>query len=69
MSSKTWLERLQDAVRKWVANHLPHGVVYFAVVRVWAYATTGKYDGTEVDELTVSESLSRWHAKTYEQAG
>ena len=67
MGSYTWFERTRMAIERWIANHLPCSIVYYAVVRVWAYATTGKYGGTEVDDLTVSAALSRWQAKKNER--
>jgi len=46
---------------RWIANHLPSRVVYFAVVRAWNEATTGRWSDTDATEITVSETLSRLH--------
>jgi hypothetical protein len=52
----------KDELARWVANHLPRRVIYFAVVRAWNAATTnGRWLDTEATEITVSETLSRCH--------
>ncbi len=45
---------------QWIANHLPRRVIYFCVIRAWAYATTGKYSSTIAPDITVAEILKRW---------
>ena len=49
----------QQKLARWIANHLPGQIVYFAVVRAWDEATTGQWPGTET--ITVSTALSRLH--------
>lgn len=44
----------------WLAWHLPRQLIYFAVIRLWAHGTTGKYGMTTPDELTWGEALKRW---------
>ncbi len=39
---------------------LPRGLVYWCGIRLMASATTGKYSGTVVPELTGMEALKRW---------
>ena len=45
---------------RWLANRLPKRVVYFAVVRLVAYATTGDYKMTSATTLGVMDALKRW---------
>ena len=45
---------------KWIADKLPKWVVYFATIRLIAYATTGQYGNTIVPELTAMDALKRW---------
>lgn len=47
-------------VSKWIAFHLPRCVVYWAIIRLIAYATSGRYDSTVVPELEAMEALKRW---------
>ena len=47
-------------VWQWLASKLPKRLVYFAVIRVWAYGTTGEFAATEVMNLTVDEAIRRW---------
>jgi len=35
--------------------------MYWAVIRVWAYGTTGKYGTTAPDDLSWNEALNRWN--------
>ncbi len=43
-----------------IAFKLPKRVVYWAAIRLMAYATCGKYGDTVVPELTGMEALKRW---------
>ena len=40
-----------------IANILPRRVLYFAVIKAWAIATTGKYSDRTPDSLTWSDVL------------
>ena len=51
----------QQRLARWIADHLPRRVVYFAVVRAWAEATTGQWSDTEATGITASTMLSRLH--------
>lgn len=44
----------------WVAWRLPKKLVYWAVIRLMAYATQGDYSGQVVPELTAMDALQRW---------
>lgn len=43
-----------------IANLLPRRIVYFAAIRLAAFATTGKYSTQIVPELTVMDAIKRW---------
>ena len=63
MRSWIWRDRYRRA-RDWlfrgVADRLPRRVVYFALIRAWAYATTGKYGTTLVREVAAYKVVERW---------
>jgi hypothetical protein len=49
-----------DKFWRGLAGILPRKLVYFACIRVWVYATSGKYSNTIVSELKLHEAISRW---------
>ncbi len=49
-----------DGLARWVAEHLPRRVVYFAVVRAWAHATSGEHAHVAPPLTTVDEALRHW---------
>lgn len=51
-----WHERLW----RWLAWALPRDLAYWGAIRVMAYATMGRYGGTDPNELNVMEALKRW---------
>ena len=52
-----------EGLPTWIAWRLPRRVVYFAAIRLMAYATTGKYSDTVVPELEGMDAIERWEAK------
>lgn len=53
--------RLTERLSQWVANRLPRNVVYFAAIRLMAFATMGKvYGKTNPSELSVMDAINRW---------
>ena len=50
-------------MRNWLAIRfvrcLPRRVVYFAGLRLWAFAVSGQYDKTKQDKLTLRKALVR----------
>jgi hypothetical protein len=44
----------------WLAWKLPRRLVYFCHIRLWAWATTGRYGDTRPDELSWDEACKRW---------
>lgn len=49
-----------EKVVRWVAWHLPKDVVYWATIRLIAFATSGEYSNQVVPELGAMEALHRW---------
>jgi len=47
----------------WLAYKLPHSLVYYAAIRMFAHATSGEYSDQEVPATTVMEALARWETK------
>ena len=53
---------VKDKLARWIANHLPRRVIYFAVVRARYETTMDKWPGdTAESSATVSAVLSRLH--------
>jgi hypothetical protein len=44
----------------WIAWKLPRPLVKWAVIRLFAHATTGRYGSTSPPELTAMDALKRW---------
>jgi len=44
----------------WLAWRLPKKLVYFAAMRLIAFATQGEYGNTVVSELTAMDAVGRW---------
>lgn len=55
-------KRRQRAVMA-VVWRLPSEIVYWSAIRVMANATTGKWSGQVVPELTIFEALERWEGR------
>lgn len=53
----------KDKIWLWIASHLPHKLVYWAVICAWAYATTGKYSNNLAPGMAVDIVLARWQMK------
>jgi len=45
---------------KWIAWHLPRKLIYWAALRLIAFATQGPYSEQVVPELTAMDALGRW---------
>ena len=50
-------------IASWLAYQLPKSVIYFAVIRAWAYATTGEWSKESPLEVTAETVLRRWDTK------
>lgn len=44
----------------WIVKRLPKRVVYFCFLHVMSYATSGKYSGTIVPELSGMDAIDRY---------
>ena len=45
---------------QWLAKRMPKKLVYFCGIRLWAFATCGKYGDQEVPALKMDDALKRW---------
>ena len=52
---------MKDRIAEWISWKLPKRVVYFAVIRAAAHATThGAYGATDTNKITALQVLKRW---------
>jgi len=51
---------LKEKVIMAIVWKLPKSLIYWASIRLIAWATTGKYGNTIVPELTAMDALGRW---------
>lgn len=54
---------VMERVAMAIAWMLPKRLVYWAAVRLFSHATTGRYGHTVVPELTATEALRRWRTR------
>lgn len=52
-----------------IADILPSSVVYWALIRVFAYCTVEIYPKMDVYELTVMEAAEVWRKRKIERKG
>ena len=57
---KYWWAVKRDKLQMAFVWMMPKWVIMWASVRMIAHATTGKYSGTVVPELTAMDALKRW---------
>ena len=53
-------EKMMERLVTTIVWRLPRWVVYWATIRLFAHATTGRYSSTVVTDLKVGEALKRW---------
>ena len=53
-------EKFHTRLARWIADRLPKEIVYFAVIRAWANATTGIYGYDVAASMPVDTILGRW---------
>jgi hypothetical protein len=53
-------ERMIEKVQTWIVWHLPKWMIYWAVVRAGAHATTGKYGNEHPDTVSIFDIMQRW---------
>lgn len=46
-----------EALPFWIARKLPRKIVYYAIIRAWAYSSVESYPSKHIDEITWSEVL------------
>lgn len=44
----------------WIAKKLPDWLIYWSSARLVAFALTGKYEDTDIADLSAIEALERW---------
>lgn len=54
---------MREKVVRWIAWHLPRGIVYWCSIRLIANATTGEYSNQIVPNLGAMDALQRWPEK------
>ena len=54
-----WNKR-KEKFKLWFVWNLPKWVVYWCVIRVWAYVTCDEYSDRSPDEVSLSEALKSW---------
>jgi len=54
---------MSNRTSRWIANHLPKRIVYHALIRAWAYATTGEWSGETATSVTTDVVVKRWMRK------
>lgn len=52
--------RLLIEISRLLAELLPRKVVYFALIRAWAHATSGRWSATNVPAISAAEVIDRW---------
>jgi hypothetical protein len=45
----------------WLSYRLPRRLVYFCMIRAFAWASCGKWSGCECPAITVQDALERWN--------
>lgn len=53
--------KLAEKVTAAIVWKLPHGVIYWAGIRVWANATTGPYGDIEAPAVKMDTAIKVWH--------
>lgn len=56
---------LANKLAGFVADHLPKRVVYFAYIRVWAFATSGRFASTHPLGISADVALERWEQASF----
>ncbi len=51
---------MKDRIWRWLASLLPKQLVYFAAIRMWAHATSGKWSDEDAPSVTFNQGVSRW---------
>lgn len=57
---REWQHRTSERILTGVVWRLPHSLVYWCGIRLWANATMGHYGNTVATDVTMDETLHRW---------
>ena len=52
-----------EGILRWFSWRLPRQLVYFCLIRAWAYATSGEFGITDVPRVSMSRVVKRWETK------
>lgn len=52
-----------DSICQKIAAWIPKRLVYFCTIRLFAYASCGKYGNTDATKLDIITALKRWETK------
>lgn len=55
---------MKDKISKLIANLLPNRVVYWVLIRAYAYATVHSYPERTPDSIGFSDLVKSWETKT-----
>ncbi len=69
LNLKIFWSQLPEKFWFWWAWRLPKKLVYFAAIRLVAFATQGEYGNTVVSELPAMEAIGRWERALTLRAG
>jgi len=58
------IHKLKEKLIMKIVWALPKYLVYWCVIRVWAYASTGKYHNLGPTEVQVDQALKAWRGPT-----
>lgn len=53
-------EGLWDRFLFWLSGRIPRRLAYFIFIRIWAFASTGRYGGDNPALLSADTVLTRW---------
>ena len=56
------LENWWEKITRYLAYHIPARIVYFCVIRVWAFGTSGVYSHEDAIRAEVDVVLRRWQS-------
>ena len=56
-----WKEKFQ----MWFAHRMPRWLVYFCLIRGWAYATTGKFSKDDAVSIRMDDVVERWNGRNH----
>lgn len=55
------IRNARERVIRAIVWKLPHSVIYWAGIRIWANATTGRYGRVEAPAVTCTDAVEAWH--------